>query len=120
MPTCIAHRCGYYPINLIKIMLHAPKTTSSKGCYFKRFIICLTIGRKQITKNIIEINNQQLQLWLRGYDLEIAAPRGIIILKYKDDLVGIGKSNEEKIFNYVPKERKLKTPLPKDTVNFSG
>lgn len=68
----------------------------------------------KIKKNIIEINNQQLQLWLRGYDLEIPSiKKGITILKYKDDIVGIGKSSTEKIFNYVPKERKLKIPLPK-------
>ena len=73
----------------------------------------IQLFKEQITKNIIEINNQQLQLWLRGYDLEIQAPRGIVVLKYQEDLVGIGKSNTEKIFNYVPKERKLKTPLPK-------
>jgi len=66
----------------------------------------------KITKNITEINNNQLQKWLRGYDLNIPnIPRGITILKYKEDLVGIGKSNTEKIFNYVPKERKLKIPL---------
>ena len=73
----------------------------------------IQLFKEQITKNIIEINNQQLQLWLRGYDLEIVAPRGIIVLKHCEDIVGIGKSNTEKIFNYVPKERKLKTPLPK-------
>ena len=35
------------------------------------------------------------------------------ITSYENDLVGVGKSNGEKIFNYVPKERKLKTPLPR-------
>ncbi|MBS3088260.1 hypothetical protein J4402_00615 [Candidatus Pacearchaeota archaeon] len=71
----------------------------------------IQLFKEKITKNIIEINNQQLQLWLRGYDLEIRAPRGIIILKHQEDFVGIGKSNTEKIFNYVPKERKLKTKI---------
>lgn len=100
----------------------------------------IQLFKKQITKSIIEINYHQLQLWLRGYDLEIGAHadersesandktpaekigvqlapknnliRGVVVLKYQDDLVGIGKSNTEKIFNYVPKERKLKIPLP--------
>jgi len=75
----------------------------------------LTLLKNQITKNIVEINNEQLQLWLRGHDLEIPnLPRGPVVIKFQDDLVGIGKSNTEKIFNYVPKERKLKTPLPKN------
>lgn len=96
-----------------------------------------------ITKNVIKINKDQLELWLRGHDLEFGARadehsesayqedshdkkqrvqlapqqkmiRGIVILKHQDDLVGVGKSNTEKIFNYLPKERKLKTPLPKN------
>ncbi len=73
----------------------------------------IQLFKDQITKNIIEIDNNQLQKWLRGYDLDIPnIPRGITILKYQEDLVGIGKSNTKKIFNYVPKERKLKIPLP--------
>lgn len=69
--------------------------------------------RNQINKRIVQINKDQLELWIRGHDLEIPAPRGIAVIKFEDYLVGIGKSNGEKIFNYVPKERKLKTPLPK-------
>ena len=69
--------------------------------------------KSQITKSIIEINDEQLQLWLRGYDLDIQSNQGIIVLKFKEDLVGIGKSNGQKIFNYLPKERKLKIPLHK-------
>jgi len=74
----------------------------------------LPLFKDQLTKNILEINKEQLALWLRGYDLEIPAPRGPIVIKYQDDFIGMGKSNTEKIFNYVPKERKLKSPLPKN------
>jgi len=75
----------------------------------------LPIMQKQITKRILEIDKKQFEKWMRGYNLPVEKiPRGIVILKFKDELVGIGKSNEEKIFNYVPKERKLKTPLPAD------
>jgi len=63
---------------------------------------------RQLTKNIIEISNEQLQKWIRGNDLEIKKPRGVYIIKYKEDFIGCGKSNEEKIFNYVPKDRRLK------------
>ncbi len=72
----------------------------------------LPLFKSQITKRILEINKDQLALWMRGYDLDIKCERGIVVLKYQDELVGIGKSNTEKIFNYLPKERKLKTPLP--------
>jgi len=43
-----------------------------------------------ITKNIIEINKPQLELWLRGNDLEMPTQQGTILLKYKEDLVGLG------------------------------
>ena len=69
------------------------------------------IFKNQITKSIVEVNDEQLSLWLHGYDLEIKSPRGITVIKHNDDLIGIGKSNGEKIFNYVPKERKLKTQV---------
>ena len=69
--------------------------------------------KNQITKNILEIDKEQLEKWIRGHDLEVKTKRGTTILKYENDLVGVGKSNTEKIFNYVPKERKLKTQLPK-------
>ncbi len=71
----------------------------------------LALFKDQITKNIIEINEEQLEKWIRGYDLEIQTERGIVILQHNNDLVGLGRSNEEKVFNYVPKERKVKTPL---------
>ena len=73
----------------------------------------LSILKKHITKNIIEIEESQLNQWIRGHDLDIPKQKGVIVLKHKDDLVGVGKSNGEKIFNYVPKERKIKTPMPK-------
>lgn len=64
--------------------------------------------KEQITKNIIEINESQLQEWIRGRDLEIKTNKGNIIIKYESDFIGSGKSNGEKIFNYIPKERRLK------------
>lgn len=71
------------------------------------------IFQDQIARETVKINKEQLDLWMRGQDLEIKTERGIAIIEYNNDLVGVGKSNTEKIFNYVPKERKLKTPLPK-------
>lgn len=71
----------------------------------------VSLLRKQITKNIIEIDEKQFELWIRGYDLDMETQKGTIVIKHKNDLVGIGKSNGEKVFNYVPKGRKIKTPL---------
>lgn len=63
---------------------------------------------KQIKKNIIEISDKEYESWIRGSDLEIKKPKGVYVIKYKNDFIGCGKSNSEKIFNYVPKDRRLK------------
>lgn len=68
---------------------------------------------KQLTKNIIEINEEEYQLWIRGHNLPIQKPRGVYVIKYMENFIGCGKSNEEIIFNYVPKDRRLKTQLKK-------
>ena len=64
--------------------------------------------KNQIKKNIIEINDSQLHDWLKGQDLSMQAEKGNVIIKFKEDFIGSGKSNGERIFNYVPKERRLK------------
>lgn len=66
------------------------------------------ILKDQIKNKIVEINEQQLQEWLRGHDLQIQTEKGNVIIKYEQDLMGCGKSTGEKIFNYVPKDRRLK------------
>lgn len=66
--------------------------------------------RNQINKNILEINDEQFEKWIRGYDLQLSpAPiQGTYVIKYKDDFIGCGKSNGKIIFNYVPKDRRIK------------
>ncbi|MFH1290257.1 MAG: hypothetical protein ABIH92_02495 [Nanoarchaeota archaeon] len=102
--------------NLTNMEIIGMYLISNKDEDFRLNFDAVSLLRNQITKRIVEINKDQLELWLRGHDLEIKADRGIVVLKYQDDLVGIGKSNETKIFNYVPKERKLKTALPKSPI----
>lgn len=67
--------------------------------------------KEQIKKSIIELTEDEFQKWIRGHDIEKKAKRGIYIIKYKEDFIGCGKSNEEIIFNYVPKDRRLKIPI---------
>jgi len=64
--------------------------------------------KEQITRNIIEVKEEQALNWLRGHDLDIKANKGSVIIKFQDDFIGCGKSNGDKIFNYVPKDRRLK------------
>jgi NOL1/NOP2/fmu family ribosome biogenesis protein len=67
--------------------------------------------KAQITKNILYINDNQLELWIRGHDLELKVAPGTYVIAHGEDFLGCGKSNGEKIFNYVPKERRIKKPL---------
>ena len=67
-----------------------------------------TLFKTQIAKNIVDIDDNQLSLWIRGNDLDLESPEGAVIIKHNDDFIGCGRSNGLKIFNYVPKDRRLK------------
>jgi NOL1/NOP2/fmu family ribosome biogenesis protein len=66
------------------------------------------ILKDQITNNIVEINKEQFDLWIRGDNIDVPAPRGNVIIRYNGDFIGCGKSNGLKVFNYVPKDRRLR------------
>ncbi len=68
------------------------------------------IFKNQITKNIFEINYEQLEKWMQGEELNLQAGlKGIIIIKYNEDFIGCGKASENKIGNFIPKSRRLKS-----------
>ena len=66
------------------------------------------ILKNQINKNIIKIDDEQFKAWIRGHDLDIKEPQGTYIIQYKEDFIGCGRSNGEVLFNYVPKERRIR------------
>ncbi len=68
----------------------------------------IQIFKNQITKNILELNQEQANDWLKGNEIQIKAESGFKTLKYKDEFIGCGKSTGEKIANYMPKERRVK------------
>lgn len=68
----------------------------------------VSLLKDKIIKNIIEIDEKQAEQWVSGKDLEIKAEKKFVILKYKEDLIGCGKSTGERIINLVPKERRVK------------
>lgn len=70
------------------------------------------ILKEQIKKNIFELNNEQLNKWMRGEELNIkTGKRGFLVMKYKDDYLGCGKASEEKITNFIPKNRRIREKL---------
>lgn len=67
------------------------------------------ILKNQIIKNIFEINDEQLDSWMQGQELNIQTGlKGIIIIKHNEDYLGCGKASENKIGNFIPKMRRLK------------
>ncbi len=67
--------------------------------------------RKQITKNIIEISEDEMQKWLRGEDIEKQTNKESTYhaVKYKDYIIGCTKPTQNKLLNFVPKERRIKS-----------
>lgn len=87
------------------------------GVYFARIIDDFPklsiegtqILKYQISKNIFELNEEQLNEWMKGQDLLIKSEkRGFFAMKYNDDFLGCGKISEQKISNFIPKARRIK------------
>ncbi|MFH1787408.1 MAG: hypothetical protein ABH811_01305 [archaeon] len=65
--------------------------------------------KDQINKNILELNEEQTEYWMKGNELNILTEkRGFVIIKYNDNFIGTGKASENKITNFIPKNRRLK------------
>ena len=68
--------------------------------------------KSEITKNIFEMDREQAEKWMMGQELNIkTGKRGFLIMKYGNDFLGCGKASEEKIGNFVPKNRRLKNKM---------
>jgi NOL1/NOP2/fmu family ribosome biogenesis protein len=68
----------------------------------------VSLFKGQISKNILEIDDNQAKEWLKGNDLVVNLDRGFFVIRYKDEFIGCGKSTGEKITNFVPKERRIR------------
>ncbi|MBI3623007.1 hypothetical protein HY212_02920 [Candidatus Pacearchaeota archaeon] len=67
------------------------------------------ILQSQIKKNIYELNDNQVESWMKGNELNISVgKKAFLIMKYKNDFLGTGKASENKITNFIPKNRRLK------------
>ena len=61
------------------------------------------------TRNVLELDRGMTLLWLAGHDLEIKTQmQGFLIIKSDEDYIGCGQATENKILNYVPKNRRIK------------
>lgn len=68
----------------------------------------VSLFKDQISKNILEISDEQADEWLKGNELQIKTDKNFKIIKNKNAFLGCGKSTSEKISNFVPKERRVK------------
>ncbi|MEK6840489.1 MAG: hypothetical protein AABX79_00875 [Nanoarchaeota archaeon] len=63
----------------------------------------------QIKKNIFELDEKQAEEWMKGHELPIkTGSHGFLIMKYGLDFLGTGKASEQKIGNFIPKNRRLR------------
>ena len=64
---------------------------------------------KTAAKNVVELNDGEFKLWLRGEDIEKASSdcSGYVIIRHNSDFIGCGKYKEGKILNFVPKARRV-------------
>ena len=74
--------------------------------------------KDQITKNIIEVNEKQAKEFFQGQDIALEKedkekwknePTGFKVIKFKDEFIGTGKLTNDRIVNYLPKERRIKS-----------
>ncbi len=65
------------------------------------------IGKKA-TKNIFELDDEQIKLWFKGTDFEVDDDRNaFVIIKNNKDFCGCGKIKDKKLLNYVGKVRRI-------------
>lgn len=97
----------------------AQLNVNSTGLYFgelRNEQLRLSIEGSQIIgkaakKNVMELDEQQLQQWLRGEDIELnddASNEVFVLISHKNDFFGCGRIKAGKLLNFVPKSRRIK------------
>src|SRR3989344_3936107 len=67
------------------------------------------ILKNEITKNLVELNKEEVETWMMGHELiKKTGINGFVIMKYEKDMLGTGKASSDKITNFIPKSRRLK------------
>ena len=67
------------------------------------------ILKSQIKKNIFAMDSKQAEEWMKGRELPIKTGfHGFMVMKHGEDILGTGKASDEKIGNFIPKNRRLR------------
>ena len=97
--------------------LEEATTIDSLGIYFaseldgkvRLSIEGTRILKNQIKENIIELTDEEAEIWIMGHEIEKKTNlKGFVLIKHKEEMLGTGKASEEKITNFIPKSRRLK------------
>lgn len=64
--------------------------------------------RDNVTENVIEIDNKEMNLWFHGENLDRKIDSGIYVIKNNSDFLGCGISDGKKLINFMPKERRIR------------
>jgi len=64
---------------------------------------------KEATKNIHKITDKELEEWLRGNDLDCKDLQKYQLIKNKNDFYGVGLATNDKLKNFIPKYRRIKS-----------
>jgi NOL1/NOP2/fmu family ribosome biogenesis protein len=100
----------YSKINIEKLRIN------SLGLYFGEIYdgkVRLSIEGSQIigktaSRNILVVDDVQANVWMKGEDFDIDSDlEGFVIIKNREDVLGCGKIAGKKLYNYMPKERRL-------------
>ena len=60
-------------------------------------------------KNVLELDDAQTKEWLKGYDVAyVYADRGYLLVKHGPDFLGCARALDDKLQNFVPKNRRVK------------
>ena len=62
-----------------------------------------------VKKNILELDDYELNSWVKGEDFVMETElNGFVLIKHKNDFYGTGRMGNGKLFNFVPKARRLR------------
>jgi NOL1/NOP2/fmu family ribosome biogenesis protein len=65
--------------------------------------------KHEITKNKVHLEDKETEEWLQGHDIPRQETPGVKVILHNEDALGCARSNEEKLTNHIPKERRTKT-----------
>jgi NOL1/NOP2/fmu family ribosome biogenesis protein len=101
-------KIGEIPLDNIRLNSHGLYFCEMSDEKIRLSIEGSMIIGKHATKGILELDNATARLWMKGNDIECdAGLNGFAIIKNGNDFLGCGKCVNGKVYNYIPKVRRI-------------